>query len=180
MRYLEKTEFLTFSKEVQSQVQRIFAHGADECFITTCGGVVIVTETRPALIQPVHTYAIHAKTLYTPEERDELFKRSFGFVRFPSFASKAKNEKAAAAVDIYHEKHIAVELLKDFVIKTMPHIKNISYFVKSTADTEAKDSRLGIIGEYVSIEYKGGGVREIDVTATSIAYIGIAILQEVA
>ncbi len=181
MRYLERNEFYNFSDEVQAQVKRIFSYGADECFITTCGGVVIVTETRPALIQPVHTYAIHAKTLYTPEQRDELFKKTLGFPRFPSFVSRAKAEKAAGnTVDEYAKKHAAVLLLKQFILTIAPHVKEVEYYVKTSTDTATCDRDLIVIGEYVRIEYKGGGVREIDVTATSLAYIGVEILREVA
>lgn len=181
MRYLEKTEFYNFSNEVQEQVKRIFAYGADECFITTCGGVVIVTETRPALIQPVNTCAIHAKTLYTPEQRDELFKKMLGFPHIPSFVSKAKAEKAAGnTVDEYAKKHDAVFLLKQFVLTVAPHVHDVTYYVKTSAEALRRARAVTVIGEYVRIEYKSGSVREIDVTATSLAYIGVEILQEVA
>ena len=175
MRYLEKTEFYNFSNEVQEQVKRIFAYGADECFITTCGGVVIVTEARPALIQPVNTCAIHAKTLYTPDQRDELFKKTLGFPHIPSFVSRANAEKAAGnTVDEYAKKLRAVLLLKQFILTAAPQVQDVTYYVKTGGGLNV------VVGEYVKIEYKGGGVREIDVTATSLAYIGVEILREVA
>lgn len=181
MRYLEKTEFYNFSNEVQEQVKRIFAYGADECFITTCGGAVIVTETRPALIQPVNTCAIHAKTLYTPEQRDELFKKTLGFPHIPSFVSRAKAEKAAGnTVDEYAKKHDAVLLLKQFILTAAPQVQDVTYYVKTSTEAARCKCAVVVIGEYVRIEYKGGGVREIDVTATSLAYIGVEILREVA
>lgn len=175
MRYLEKTEFYNFSNEVKEQVKRIFAYGADECFITTCGGVVIVTETRPALIQPVNTCAIHAKTLYTTEQRDELFKKTLGFPHIPSFVSRAKAEKATGnTVDEYAKKNDAVLLLKQFILTAAPQVQDVTYYIKTGGGLNV------VVGEYVRIEYKGGGVREIDVTATSLAYIGVEILREVA
>lgn len=183
MRYLEKTEFYNLSNEVQEQVKRIFAYGADECFITACGGgIMLVTETRPCLTPPLaNMYAIHAKTLYTPEQRDELFKKTLGFPHIPSFVSRAKAEKAAGnTVDEYAKKHDAVLLLKQFILTAAPQVQDVTYYVKTSTDYARSKCAVVVIGEYVRIEYKGGGVREIDVTATSLAYIGVEILREVA